>query len=36
LTQGEAFDDIGLRRGPAFEDSKQDAEDLATVEQDYQ
>ncbi len=36
LMQGEAFGDIGLRRGPAFDESKQDAEDLATVEQDYQ
>lgn len=36
LTQGEAFGDIGLRRGPAFDETKQDAEDLATVEQDYQ
>ena len=36
LTQGEAFGDIGLRRGPAFDETKQDAEDVATVEQDYQ
>lgn len=35
LTQGEAFGDIGLRRGPAFEESAENAEDLAAVEQDY-
>jgi segregation and condensation protein A len=36
LTQGEAFGDIGLLRGPAFDEAKQDAEELAAVEQDYQ
>jgi len=36
LTQREAFGDIGLRRGPAFDDLKESARDLATVEQDYQ
>jgi segregation and condensation protein A len=35
LTQGEAFGDIGLRRGPAFEELRDNAEELATVEQEY-
>lgn len=36
LTQGEAFGDIGLRRGTAFDDESQDpATDLAAVEQEY-
>jgi segregation and condensation protein A len=35
LTQGEAFGDIGIERGPSFEESAASAEDLATVEQDY-
>jgi segregation and condensation protein A len=35
LTQGEAFGDIGLVRGPAFDDAAESADDLATVEQDY-
>jgi segregation and condensation protein A len=35
LTQGEAFGDIGLRRGPNFEASPEAVEDLATVEQEY-
>lgn len=36
LTQREAFGDIGLRRGPAFNKSQESIEDLATVEQEYQ
>lgn len=35
LTQREAFGDIGLRRGPAFNKSQESIEDLATVEQEY-
>ena len=35
LTQGEAFGDIGLRRGPAFEQLGENAGELATVEQEY-
>jgi segregation and condensation protein A len=35
LTQGEAFGDIGICRGTAFDESRQDAEDLAAVEQEY-
>jgi segregation and condensation protein A len=35
LTQGEEFGDIGLRRGPAFEQITEKAEELATVEQEY-
>lgn len=35
LTQGEAFGDIGLRRGPDFDSSSQPAEELAAVEQEY-
>jgi segregation and condensation protein A len=35
LTQGEAFGDIGLVRGPSFDDAAESADDLATVEQDY-
>jgi segregation and condensation protein A len=35
LTQGEAFGDIGLRRGPNFDESPDAVEDLATVEQEY-
>lgn len=35
LTQGEAFGDIGLRRGPAFGRVKENAEELATLEQGY-
>jgi segregation and condensation protein A len=36
LTQGEAFGDIGLQRGAAFDDnSPEDAENLAAVEQEY-
>jgi segregation and condensation protein A len=36
LTQGEAFGDIGLRRGAGFEESLAAPEDLAAVEQEYQ
>ena len=35
LIQGEAFGDIGLERGPAFEQLRESAEELATVEQEY-
>lgn len=35
LTQSEAFGDIGLRRGPGFDDSPE-PEALASVEQEYQ
>jgi segregation and condensation protein A len=35
LTQGEAFGDIGLERGPFFEIDPESLADLATVEQDY-
>ena len=35
LTQGEAFGDIGLERGPSFDENPGSLEDLATVEQDY-
>lgn len=35
LTQGEAFGDIGLRRGPDFEGTSETVEELATVEQEY-
>ncbi len=35
LTQGEAFGDIGLRRGPSFDDEAESIDDLATVEQEY-
>lgn len=35
LTQAESFGDIGLRRGPAFEEPKEDADSFASVEQDY-
>ena len=35
LAQGEAFGDIGLRRGPSFDESHNAEEDLAAVEQDY-
>ncbi len=34
LTQGEAFGDIGLQRGPDFE-AEAIKEDLATAEQEY-
>lgn len=35
LTQGEAFGDIGLRRGPAFDSPAEAPETLAAVEQEY-
>jgi segregation and condensation protein A len=35
LTQGEAFGDIALRRGPDFDQAAETLEDLATVEQEY-
>ena len=35
LTQGEAFGDIGLRRGSGFDDVADPLEELAAVEQDY-
>lgn len=35
LTQGEAFGDIGLERGPAFDAVGESIDELATVEQDY-
>ncbi len=36
LTQGEAFGDIGLQRGSAFdENAAENAENLAAVEQEY-
>jgi segregation and condensation protein A len=35
LTQGEAFGDIGLRRGPAFDELPNGAEEFAAVEQEY-
>jgi segregation and condensation protein A len=35
LTQGEAFGDIGLKRGPSFDASEEQTEDLAIVEQEY-
>ncbi len=35
LTQGEAFGDIGLCRGPGFDSSNEAAEALAAVEQEY-
>lgn len=36
LTQGEAFGDIGLRRGAGFEEALAAPEELAAVEQEYQ
>ncbi|HEX4231504.1 MAG TPA: segregation/condensation protein A [Bryobacteraceae bacterium] len=36
LMQGEAFGDIGLRRGAGFEESLAAPEELAAVEQEYQ
>jgi segregation and condensation protein A len=35
LTQGEAFGDIGLRRGAHFDSQPETDQDLATVEQEY-
>jgi segregation and condensation protein A len=36
LAQTESFGDIGLLRGPGFDESPESGEDLATVEQEYQ
>lgn len=35
LTQGEAFGDIGLRRGSGFDDVAEGSQDLAAVEKEY-
>ena len=35
LTQGEAFGDIGLKRGSGFEEVEAAIEDLSTVEEEY-
>lgn len=35
LAQAEAFGDIGLRRGPSFDQPEEDAESLARVEEEY-
>jgi segregation and condensation protein A len=35
LIQGEAFGDIGLKRGPGFDSVEDSAEDLATLEEEY-
>jgi len=35
LTQGEAFGDIGVRRGPLFDSDDASAEDLIAVEREY-
>lgn len=35
LSQGEAFGDIGISRGPAFEESETTTEELAAIEEDY-
>lgn len=35
LVQGEAFGDIGLERGPSFDENPESLTDLETVEQDY-
>ena len=35
FTQGEAFGDIGLKRGSSFEESEAAVEDLSAVEQEY-
>jgi len=36
LTQGEAFGDIGLRRGASFEQAEATAEELVALEREYQ
>ncbi|MGC2657175.1 MAG: segregation/condensation protein A, partial [Bryobacteraceae bacterium] len=36
LTQGEAFGDIGLHRGPGFESPMPSPEELAALEEEYQ
>jgi segregation and condensation protein A len=35
LSQDEAFGDIGIIRGPAFEESQTAPEELAAIEEDY-
>jgi hypothetical protein len=35
LIQGEAFGDIGLRRGPEFDSTSELTESYAEVEQEY-
>lgn len=35
LTQGEAFGDIGLKRGSGFDEAEAAVEDLSTVEEEY-
>ena len=35
LTQGEAFGDIGIERGPAFDDELNESIELAAVEEEY-
>lgn len=35
LTQGEAFGDIAIRRGPCFDGANESVEQLATIEQEY-
>ena len=35
LTQGEAFGDIGVRRGPAFDEMRANTGEFAAVEQEY-
>jgi segregation and condensation protein A len=35
LTQGEAFGDIGLRRGSGFDEQQAAVEDLSAVEEEY-
>ena len=35
LTQGEAFGDIGLKRGSGFDESQAEVEDLSAVEEEY-
>lgn len=35
LSQGEAFGDIGITRGPAFDESHKTAEEFAAIEEEY-
>ena len=35
LSQGEAFGDIGISRGPEFEEGRSSSEELAAIEEDY-
>jgi segregation and condensation protein A len=35
LSQGEAFGDIGIVRGPGFEETETGSDDLAAIEEDY-